>query len=388
STAVMLEAITRAGGMRVGLWTSPHLHSYRERIQVDRVLISQADLARLTATLPEPIAAVTAATGGAPVTFAIGFALALCYFAEQQVDLAVLEVGLGGMYDSAAVIEPLLSVITAISYDHMEILGPTLAAIAEQKAGIMWPGRPTITAPQEPEALAALVAHAGAVGTPLYQIIDPQTDRPPAAEEISAGLQRIDPQQAYHGSLRCGLEGTFQRENSLLAIGAVQLLRAGGMPLDDQAIAHGLAMAHWPGRFEIVPGTPIVVIDGAHNGDSLRRLAGALRDAFPGRRIMLVFGTSRDKDLVRMLPQIVPLAAAIVLTASRHPRALADLAHLEALVRDQLAGKPLLLTSIPDPAAALAYAHTLAQPDDVICVTGSLFVAAAAREALGLAVPD
>jgi dihydrofolate synthase/folylpolyglutamate synthase len=387
STAVLVESIARAAGLRVGLWTSPHLHSYRERIQVDRQPIAPQTLADMVEALQPHIAAVTEAEGGPPVTFAIGFALALRYFADRQVDLAVLEVGLGGTYDSAAVVEPLLAIITAISYDHMEILGPTLTAIAEQKAGIMRPGRPALSAPQEPAALAALVGHAAAIGAPLYLVEDSRSDRP-APPPALAPLRRIDPLARYAGAPAAGLRGAYQRENILMAIAAAQLLRAEGLPIDDAAIAAGLAGAHWPARFEVVGDAPPIVIDGAHNGDSARRLMASLAEAFPGRPLVLVFGTSREKDLERMLPELIPHARAVVLTYSRHPRALADLEQLQQQIRSHLRSADTPLLCIPDPPAALAQAQALAHPDDVICITGSLFVAAAAREALGLAVSD
>jgi dihydrofolate synthase/folylpolyglutamate synthase len=178
----------------------------------------------------------------------------------------------------------------------------------------------------------------------------------------------------------------FQRENARLAVGAALLLRDAGLPIGDAAIAAGLAGAQWPGRLELVPGEPPMVLDGAHNGDSARKLVQSLAEAFPGRRLVLVLGTSQDKDIARILAELAPAASALVLTRSSHPRAWVDLEELaaraEPLLRD--ARTPIVIApEVPD---ALAQARRLAQPDDVICVTGSLFVVAAARETLGLAV--
>lgn len=375
STCAMTEAIARASGLRVGLWTSPHLHSYRERIQVDRRPIGQAALVRLVEQVQPLVEQVTHATAGPPTTFAIGFALALRYFADEGVDLAVLEVGLGGTYDSANVVDPILSVITSISYDHTEILGRTLRDIALQKAGIMRAGVPAITVPQEPEALQALAAHAAEIGAPLYVVGRPA----PHAPMFNA----LDPTSEYHGPLTTGLLGSFQRDNALLSAGAALLLRRAGLPITDAAIATGLAEARWPGRMEIVPGAPPVVIDGAHNGDSARRLVESLGELFPGRRLVLVFGTSRDKDLPRMLAELMPATRALVLTHSRHPRSLVDLNSLREKAAPLLPpGTPLVTRD--DVPEAIEAARELAGPDDVICVTGSLFIAAAAREVLGL----
>ncbi|MEN9934781.1 MAG: hypothetical protein RLZZ387_1360, partial [Chloroflexota bacterium] len=296
STCAMIEAMARESGLRVGLWTSPHLHSYRERIQVHRRLIAQGELVRLVELARPHVDDVTRATGGAPVTFAIGFAVAMRYFAEVGVDLAVLEVGLGGRYDSANVVAPILSVITSISYDHLDILGDTLTQIAWQKAGVMKRGVPTATLRQDPEAMRVLEAYAAEVGAELHVVRD-EADRQPSATDRqgmvpAGGASVAEP----HGdtavdlaSLHLGLAGSYQRDNALLSLGAARLLRR-SLALTDAGIASGLANVRWPGRMEVVGGEPPVVVDGAHNGDSARRLLESLGELFPGRRLVLVFG--------------------------------------------------------------------------------------------------
>ncbi len=370
STCAMIESIARAAGLRTGLWTSPHLHSYRERIQVDRQLIPEADLIRLVESSREEIERVARGPFGPPSTFAIGTALALRYFAEQKVDLAVVEVGLGGRYDSANVLTPLVSVITSISYDHMEFLGQTLAAIAWEKAGILKPGVPAVTIRQRYEAQVVIKQVAQEVGAPLFI-----ADAPEVVQQIPGAE-----------SIKTALVGTFQRENRDLAIAAALQLRAAGVSIDFQAIRDGLARVAWPARFEIVPGidqAATVVIDGAHNGDSARRLLETLHEQFPRRRLVLVFGASRDKDLARILPEFSQGIGAWVLTRSGHPRAMEDL----GLLRDRILAEHIEaeVTIEPDPSQAILYAKDLAGTQGVVCVTGSLFVAAAAREALGLA---
>lgn len=390
STAAFLEAMARAAGLRTGLWTSPHLHTYRERIQVNRQPMTRDELVRAVESIQPIVEAMASGPVGAPVTFAIGFALALRYFAERNVDLAILEVGVGGRFDSAAVVTPILSVITPISYDHMDLLGDTLTQIAWEKAGIMKPGVPVISAPQHPEALSTLIRCAAEIGAPLYVVRNADSVIP--AEPFQPGAWRIpvehyleiEPQQRFQRDIAPSLPGTFQIVNARLASGAALLLRDAGLPMTDAAIAAGLAGARWPGRMEIIDGAPPIVLDGAHNGESIQQLVASLNRMFPGRRRVVVFGASRDKDLARMIPALAPAIDALVLTASRHPRALVALHEL----RQQFA--PLVRSDAPidiviDPAEALAHAHALAAPDDLICVTGSLFVVAAAREALGLA---
>jgi dihydrofolate synthase/folylpolyglutamate synthase len=380
STCALIESIARHAGMRVGLWTSPHLHTYRERIQVDRRLISETDLIRIIEQIAPAVDALLQSPSGPPSTFALGMGLALRYFAEQQVDLVILEVGLGGRYDSANVVQPVLSVLCSISYDHMEFLGNTLTEIATEKAGILKPGGLGITIEQPQEAQVAIETVARAVGARWFVCAKGAGVRTHAT---AATVVHFDPYAEYKGPQTTALEGVFQRENACLAVGAALLLRDGGLAISDAAIADGLAQAQWPARFEVLDGTPPVVIDGAHNGDSCRRLVESLQQRFAGQRIVLVFGSSRDKDLERMLAELVPAVSIWVLTHSGHPRALIDLAALHDRIMH--ADPHAQVQIVPVVADALSVAQALAEPDGVVCVTGSLFVAAAARESLGLA---
>jgi len=411
STAALLEAIARAAGLRTGLWTSPHLHSYRERIQVERTPISQAELIAAIESIPARLAGFDRQRYGEPTIFQLGFAIALRYFADRGVDLAILEVGLGGRYDSANVITPLLSVITSISYDHMAVLGNTLGKIAWEKAGILKPGVPAITIPQQQEAMATIAQVAAEVGAPLYVTDDRPFDAAVPERVEGQGRRRttdgqssgenakvdkwsvvggrwsvVDPFDRYHGPTATALLGVFQRENARLATGAALLLADQGLPIDDAAIAAGLASARWPGRMEIVAGAPPIVLDGAHNGDSAHKLSESLDQLFPGRRRVFVLGVTQGHSVEHILAELLPTAGALVLTRSRHPRALTDLNALaqraEPLLRRGDEHVPLILTA--DAPEALERARELAGPNDLICVTGSLFVVAAAREALGI----
>ncbi len=374
STSAILESIVRTAGYRTGLWTSPHLNSYRERIQVNRQLIPQSALIDAVRRLVPVVEQFDSATYGIPTTFELGFALALRYFAEQQVRLAVLEVGLGGRYDCANAVTPLLSLVSSISYDHNKQLGNTLTEIAYQKAGIFKPHVEAITVPQAPEAMQTLREVASEVKTPLWLADHKGIERVEFQGELTRQVFSVKPVPA--------LRGSFQRENAALALGAIARLRPYEFGISDTMIQEGLRTVQWPGRLEVAGLSPLIVLDGAHNGDSAQKLAVALRAEFRFERLLLVLGMSHDKQVDDILKALMPHADGVVLTRSRHPRAHSDLDKIAGLVR-LLTGAELLMTGdIPE---ALDRVRELARPTDLICVTGSLFVVGAAREALGLA---
>ncbi len=375
STCAMIEAMARAAGLKVGLWTSPHLSSYRERIQIDREPISPQTLIDLVNAVQPVVEAFDGATYGRPSTFDIGFVIAMRHFVAEQVDLAVVEVGLGGRYDAAATITPLVAVIASLSFDHTAILGPTLHDIAYNKAGIIRAGQPAITVPQRVEAAQVIAAEAQAVGAPLWLAAETAVE-----PWIGAGLPLTYPAPPQPTKLR----GAFQRENARLAMGAALLLRGQGIAISDEAIRRGLAEAWWPGRFELIDGPPRILIDGAHNGDSAEKLWQAITQAIPHRRMILVLGTSRDKDIAAIAAALAPHAAQIIITRSSHPKAM-ELDRIAAEVEPWTTAPVQIVPSVAD---AIETARTLASSDDLICITGSLFVAGAAREALGLAVAD
>lgn len=359
STSVLIEAAARAAGYRTGLWTSPHLHSYRERIQIDGAPITRDELVATVAHLRPLIDAFDQQRYGPLSVFEVGFGVALWLFAQRQVELAVIEVGLGGLYDSANVLTPLVSVITSISYDHVPILGTTLAEIAAQKAGILKPNVPAITIEQHPEAADVIAVTAERTGTPLH--IARAASTAPATPNLG---------------------GAFQAQNAQLAAGAARLLRQQGLHrISDAAIAQGFAGARWPARFELVPGAPTFVIDGAHNGDSAAKLRAAIRERFGNRPYVLITGGTQGHSFTDVLAELVPDASELILTRSRHPRAMRDLAELERQARPLLpADRPITVTDDPADAVLLARQRT----SDLVVVTGSLFIAAAARETLGL----
>jgi dihydrofolate synthase/folylpolyglutamate synthase len=375
STAAMTEAILRAAGLRVGLYTSPHLHTLRERVQVDRELIGAEELAALVAEM-RPLVAPMDPSLGPLSTYEVTTGLALRHFAARRVDVAVLEIGLGGRYDAVNAVTPVVSAISAISYDHVESLGGTLEAIAHQKAGIVKPGVPVVTVPQDPAAAAVVARVAGEQGAPLF------VAEPEGLRDAASGLLR--PHLAPVRAETVGLRGEFQLENARLACGVARLLLERGMPVTPEAARAGLAGVGWPGRLETLRERPLVVADGAHNGASAQRLAAALRQLFPRRRLHLVLAASADKDFAAIAEALAPAADTIYLTRTAHPRA-AAVEQLRAAVAPLARGA---VHSAADVAEALTRATAAAQPDDIICVTGSLFAAAAAREACGVAAPE
>jgi dihydrofolate synthase/folylpolyglutamate synthase len=412
STANYLSGALRAAGYRVGLYTQPHLTSFRERMQVDGTFLPADRLGPLVESIRPVVERmhVEAPEYGPLTTYEIATALALRYFAEEQVEYAVLEIGLGGRLDAVnAVRAPLVSVITSLSLDHTRVLGDTIDKIAFEKAGIIKPATPVVTAPQPPAALKVIVDTAHERNAPLYQVgvditlpdsQEPDTE-PCTANQYGAvrqSSQRItlqlgprlrEPDETALVNLDLPLLGRHQAVNAAVAYAACRLLAQGGVHrLTPSAIAAGFGGVEWPGRLEVVRERPLLVLDGAHNGDSATQLAAAFPDNFCYRRLVLVLGVTADKDLSGILRPLLPLATYVVLTQSHHPRAapVATLAAQAAAVRDQ-SGGPSDFHETPDAAAALALATRLAGQDDAILVTGSLFVVGDARAVFGLGAP-
>jgi dihydrofolate synthase/folylpolyglutamate synthase len=384
STAALVAAALQAAGYRVGLYTQPHLHTYRERIRINGCLISPTELADLVAAVRPHVEAVhqTAPDLGRLTTYEIGTALALWHFARQRVDIAVLEVGLGGRLDATNVVTPTVAAITLIGYDHTQVLGNTLAAIAGEKAGIIKPGGVVVSAPQPAEALAVIAARCRErrarlvlVGydTPLAEVLDGgQVPGRPYQVVRLPGLG----QQPFP----LPLLGAHQAVNAAVASAILAECHAAGIPVPPSAIRAGFARVAWPARLEILAERPLVVADGAHNLESARALARALTDCCRYRRLFLVLAILADKDIPAIARALVPLAEQTIVTRTAHPRAAAPETILAALPVGARAA------TAPSVAEALEVARAQAGPDDLICVTGSLSAAAEARTALGRAV--
>lgn len=370
STAAMIAGALQAAGYRVGFYTSPHLIEFTERVQVNRQEIPPEAVVAIVEQLKPHVAAIPELT-----TFELTTAVGFVYFASQAVDVAVVEVGLGGRLDATNVVTPLVSVITSISYDHTSVLGNTLAAIAGEKAGIIKPGRPVVIAPQKEEARRVFVEIAKQRNAPLTQVGIDVT--------FSAGEHSLDGQSfqvSPNGpagapfALTIPLLGPHQVENAATAYTALLAAREQGLVVPDEAIRRGFAAVQWMGRFEILQNDPPVVLDSAHNQDSAMRLVETLRMYFPGRRVVMVFGASEDKDIAGMFAELLPATDELIATQSVHPRALEAGKLVEMAQPYGKAAHAIL--PLED---ALRDALKKAGPDGLVLVTGSLFVVAAAR---------
>ncbi|MHB1133132.1 MAG: bifunctional folylpolyglutamate synthase/dihydrofolate synthase [Chloroflexota bacterium] len=383
STAAMIAAALGAAELRVGLFTSPHLHCFRERVRLGEEMIPEGELARLVDEIKPRAEELQALAPelGTLTTFEVLTALALLYFARAHVDVAVLEVGLGGRLDATSVVRPAVAAITSISLDHTHILGDTLGQIAREKAGIIKPGAFVVSSPQATEAAQVLDEVAAAQSA---ELLLGEREWRWWQEGGRGGAQRLvvtGGLGTFRGPLPA-LLGRHQLGNAATAVVVLQALRVWGLRLPDEAIATGLATVRWPARFEVAGRRPWVVIDGAHNDDSAWRLREALAEQFPDQRLFLVLGTSADKDLAGIVAALAPAASEVLCTRSRHPRS-ASVESLLALCQAQ----GVVARPAADVATALRQALTLAGPEDVVCAAGSLFVAAEAREALGLGQP-
>ena len=372
STAAMIESILRAAGYRTGLYTSPHLHTFRERIRVNGRLITEEDVINGIEKLRPVVEQAEGLT-----TFEIITALGFHIFSREKVDIAVVEVGLGGRLDATNVITPLVSVITSLSFDHTYLLGNTLASIAKEKAGIIKPRTPVVSAPQKPEALAVIEAKCQEKGAPLILTGRDWVWQPLEADTTGQRFRaaRLNP-PGFCQELWIPLLGRYQLANATVALAAVDQLRQQGLTVPDEAVAEGMRRVHWPGRLEILQKEPLLIVDGAHNVDSAAKLARGLQELFQWERFTLIFGASSDKDIPGMLKQLLPLADKALFTRAHHPRATPPDELVE--VAKSLGYGGTSVSSVKD---ATWRALAEARPKDLICATGSLFLVAEAREA-------
>jgi dihydrofolate synthase/folylpolyglutamate synthase len=398
STAVLCASALQEAGYRVGLYSQPHLHTYRERIRVDGALISREEVVALVERL-KPYVEQTleaAARIGRITTYELGTALALQHFADAGVDIAILEVGLGGRLDAVNVVTPLVSVISSISYDHVEVLGETLAKIAAEKAGIIKSGGLVISASQPPEAMSVIESISRERGAKLYRVGEDFTFY--ATDSVDITRERIKPVHpiiisapANNAQIEVSLllRGAHQYANAALAFGALLLQAQSpkGLPITTGAIKAGFEKTQWEARLEVLQDTldkPLVIADGAHNAESAARLREALASTFNFEKLVFVVGSSSDKDIEGVFRELrhIPAPVSFILTRSRHPRAAAL-----TMLRDRgFSDNPQAPELVQNIAMALEEAHKLAGKNDLICVTGSLFVAAEAREYYGLAL--
>jgi dihydrofolate synthase/folylpolyglutamate synthase len=356
STCAMLESIYRAAGLRVGLFTSPHLVAFGERIQVNRRPIAKADVARQVAEVQPWLRQFAPAEH--PTFFEVVTLMALRHFVAQKCDLVVWETGLGGRLDATNIVTPLAGIITNIQYDHQQWLGETLAGIAAEKAGIIKPGRPIITGADAPDALSVIAQQAREHNAPLTLVAAADSNRPP-----------LD-------ALELPLLGRHQRMNAAVAVAAARVL-APQLPLSDDSLRAGLKRVHWAGRLQLVsrPSGQQLLLDGAHNVGGASALAAALQEHFPAQSPTLILGILKDKDWPGICRTLAPLAARILLAPVANERT-ASPQELGAACGQANPAAPA--TAHPSLAAALADAAA----DPFVLVAGSLYLIGEAMELL------
>jgi dihydrofolate synthase/folylpolyglutamate synthase len=385
STSAMIASALEAGGYRTGLYTSPHLLEFTERIQINKQPISKEKLCELVKRIKPAVAKVEGLT-----TFEITTALAFLHFSEENSDIVVAEVGLGGRLDATNVVNPIVSVITSISYDHMNILGNTLSKIAAEKGGIIKSGRPVVIAPQAEETRLVLEGIAEQRGSPVIQVgkdylyasyshsltnqtmlVWPDSDQELANEFIeTAGRSNWEPVR-----LTFPLLGFHQVENAATAYTAIQVLRNQGIKLNERDIKTGFLKVNWPARFEVIQKNPLLIIDSAHNKDSALKLRHTIDDYLSDLPVILLFGASEDKDIDGMFYELLPRIKEMVASESTHPRA------LDANLIVELAHKHGVKASAILPLEnALYEAMKLANGEAAVIATGSIFIAAGVKE--------
>ena len=387
SVAAFCESVLRTQGYRTGLYTSPHLVRIRERIRLGGREILPADLARLTVTVKAAVGQLLAGTvrNGRrlklerhPTYFEMVTALAFLYFAEKEVEIAILEVGLGGRLDATNVVDPIVSVIAPVSYDHQASLGSDLKAIAREKAGIIKPRR--AAGPEKERQLAVVCSRqeegvlevirrqcrtAGARWLPAFQ--------QPECQRVSHRLEEtsldVHPVLGTRLKLKVPLPGTHQVGNALTAVRTLEVLHGSGFPLRPEAIERGIARTRWPGRLEVLPGRPRVVLDGAHNPAAAESLARHIRTFLPSEQVLLIYGSLRDKDIPAVFSALSPLAREVILTRPDSERGEAP----RDIVRNGwTGGRAVRCRARLEDAWALA--RGLARPEDTLLVAGSLYL--------------
>ncbi|MBX5450282.1 bifunctional folylpolyglutamate synthase/dihydrofolate synthase [Thermogemmatispora sp.] len=389
STAAIIERVLREAGLRTGLYTQPDLHTFRERIRINGQLISEEEVAQLVPELRAAVERIEQEGRFGPyITFEVATALAFLYFARRGVEHAVIEVGLGGRLDATNVIMPLVSVITSIGFDHMEVLGDTLTKIATEKAGIIKPRGTVVTSAQAPEALLAIAAVSERQQAELIRVGPAEGD--PAQAEVQAGrlpplryryvLETCTPQSQrfsvetpthVYRELELSLLGQHQLENATAAIGALEVLRSKGIQWTEEDLRKGLRSVYWSARLEVIGQNPLVVVDGAHTAESMQRLIEALRETFRFRRLIVVLSTLRNKDIAGMVQALAGVDA-VVITTVANPRSL-SIEEIAAQFKTHAAHIPLYRAETSRQAMDLAL--QLAQPDDAVCAAGSLYLA-------------
>jgi dihydrofolate synthase / folylpolyglutamate synthase len=371
STAAFLESILRRAGFRTGLNTSPHLEKINERIRISGEEISDESFTQSFTRIQVLIEQLLAAgkLRAHPTYFECITAMAFESFARERVEFGVFEVGLGGRLDATNILSPVVTIITRIDFDHENFLGHSLKEIASEKAGILKPGVPLVLAEQHPEAHEVILARAESLGCP---VVEPaqlfRVDR--ESMEIGRVFARIiEPDSGKDFEISPSLPGRFQLQNALNALAAGRLLQNRGFRIPGEALTNGIANTVWPGRLEKLQFAPDIYLDGAHNPGAARELAHFLEQNFQGRKIWLLYAALRDKAVDEVAGLLFPHAAEVVFTAPRAARAVSA-AQLAEIASHHAAR----FSVIPDAERAFEHALAEAAPEDVIFITGSLYL--------------
>jgi dihydrofolate synthase/folylpolyglutamate synthase len=367
SVASSLASILNHAGYKAGLYTSPHLVHFNERIQINNRPISNSNVVA-------SYNAIKNAHHGErePTFFEFATVMAFFEFARQKVDWAVIETGMGGRLDATNIIRPRVSIITNISVEHREYLGNTLEQISGEKAGIIKSRRPVITGIRQKKALAVIENKAAEKSAPLFRLGKDFKVR----RNVSGTFSYYGIEANWQG-LQTGLSGNHQVDNAALVLAACEILNQKGGKLSLDHIKAGLIKNRWPGRLEIVSTNPRIILDGAHNFIAARNLARFLAANYDKRKVTMVIGILDDKPYRAMLNCLLPTASHIILTRAKINRAM-EPQKLESIAKKIIPG----VTIIPDVKLALEHAIKTASPDDIICVAGSLYVVGEAKEAL------
>lgn len=382
STAAFTYSILRQAGFKVGLYTSPHLVSLRERIRIDDALISEEDICKHL----ERIKKVTDSFSldDPPTFFEVYTALAFLYFKENAVDFAVYEVGLGGRLDATNIVEPLVTAITPISYEHTQKLGNTLAQIASEKAGIVKEGVACVSAPQDPEALSVIESTCAEKKAEL-RVVSKDIIYQAVSSDDSGQVFNVKTPLANYSALRTSLLGAHQMMNASTAIGIIECLQRRGVRIEPDAVRRGIESTQWQGRLEVAGRSPTIALDGAHNRASARVAVESVRKIFKYKKLILVLGVSKDKDVQGIVEEFLPVADSLILTKSKIAERALEPSAIEAIV-DRIQRKDALKTSTVE--EAMRSAMAIATADDLILVTGSLFVVGEAKIFLDSSKPE
>lgn len=376
STCAMLSSILKTAGCKVGTFTSPHLHSYTERYRLNGKEIHPGDVVALINRLRPHLESMVKEGFEHPTEFEVSTAMAFCYFLDQQVDLLVLEVGLGGAIDSTNVVsKPLVSVITNVAMDHMDYLGHTIKDIAAVKAGLIKKGVPVVTAARNNEALEVIRQVASINNAPLVEVSREVTWQRTGSLNARGQQFTITGSRGSYKDLWLPLLGRHQLENAAVAIAVLELLIEAGYEIKIEHIKKGLATTSWPARLEVLGEEPLIILDGAHNYEGAKSLRQALDEYFPSRQIIMVLGMLADKERARVVNKLVPGARTVIVTRPNNPRAgnwqqLAE--EVRPLVKDTR-----IVENIKE---AIEQALAIANPAGLVCITGSLYMVAEARE--------